>query len=72
MRWNQKFRKFKDQKVDITIKDQTYKGQILKYAGTNSFDQNVLTTAGSRGLFYIDSWKDVKIVDFADERIFKD
>ena len=66
-----KFRKFKDQKVDITIKGQTYKGQILKFAGKNTFGQDVLTT-GSRGIFYIDSWKDVKIVDFIDERIFKD
>ena len=70
MRWS-KFKKFKDQKVDLTIKEDTFKGRILKFAGLNEFKQKVIITSG-QGIHFVDSWKDVKICDFVDERIFKD
>jgi hypothetical protein len=70
MRWS-KFRCFKDRKVDLTIKDNTFKGRILKFAGLNEFKQKVIITSG-QGIHFVDSWRDVKIVDFVDERIFKD
>lgn len=70
MRWS-KFKHFKDQKVDLTINDNTFKGRILKFAGLNAFKQKVIITSG-QGIHFVDSWKDVKICDFVDERIFKD
>lgn len=70
MRWS-KFKQFKDQKVDLTIKEDTFKGRILKFAGLNKFKQKVIITSG-QGIHFVDSWKDVEIVNFVDERIFKD
>ena len=70
MRWS-KFKHFKDQKVDLTINDNTFKGRILKFAGLNEFKQKVIITSG-QGIHFVDSWKDVKICDFVDERIFQD
>lgn len=70
MRWS-KFKQFKDRKVDLTIKGISFKGRILKFVGLNSFKQKVIVTSG-QGIHFVDSYGDVEIVEFVDERIFKD
>ena len=66
-----KCKEFRGKKVDITIKGETYKGRTLKFVGRNHFNHRVVVTSG-QGIHFLDSWKDLEIVDFVDERIFKD
>lgn len=61
MKWIKKFKKFKDQKVDLIFKDKTLAGRILFFAGVNSVGHKVVTTQCSRGIFYLDSWDDIDI-----------
>ena len=66
-----KYKSFIGKKIDLKIKDETYKGRTLIFAGRNHFDHKVIVTSG-QGIHYVDSWKDVEIVEFVDERIFQD
>ena len=71
MRWQKNFKQWLNQKVDITINDQTCKGRILKFVGINTFKHKVIITGG-QGIFYVDNWNELNIVPFVDERIFKE
>ena len=71
MRHLVKYKEFIGKKIDLKIKAETYKGRTLIFAGRNHFDHKVIVTSG-QGIHFVDSWKDVKICDFVDERIFQD
>jgi hypothetical protein len=62
---------FEGKKVDLTIKGETYKGRTLHFVGINSFGQKVISTT-NQAIHYIEDWNDVTIVDYVDERLFKD